>query len=442
MLQQTLTIVARVCDEARLRGVLAEIARARVFVGARSQAQPQFFADPKLGIHFARIVLIPSDGRFDTWLALESNFDTETDDPERARELHLADLIRRQPDGMRALFACCAGFPKDASLGALNAYCRKWIVESTITYQGHARRSLGRIRLEQHVRDVVLDYVSAQDWAPPPNLFGQIRDHLRTLKERDPRLCDLDVDDAPPSSPDPKVRNRKLKEGYFPWAVNLVDSPELVVRLGSSVPTICEWDKEDPPFDLRITHENLTDADRESFEDLAAGEDFGIQNALTHVVPLRPGHDRESVLRSAHAYIDEMARDHFNHIGCLGGIPTIHFAKWVLIDGGKRLLFFSNYDHSWESYIGDFIDEAALGLNFAWSCTENYPRTTLLVGGGAKDEESFKAWTRQYSRPTQVFYSAYPDLSIAAINNNTWIRHGLHQRPEAIDLDSWFRRLT
>ncbi len=166
-----------------------------------------------------------------------------------------------------------------------------------------------------------------------------------------------------------------------------------------------------------------------------------MQNSLTHVVPLRSGRGRQSVLRRAHAYIDRMAKRHFNHVGQLGGIPSIHFAKWFLIDGDRRLAFFSNYDSSWESYLGNFVDEAALGLNLAWSCTEGYPRTRLLAFKGAADEEPFKAWGRAHQLPTQVFYSAYPTLSVASINNNTWIRHGLHA-PGPQDLAAWFRRLS
>jgi hypothetical protein len=159
-------------------------------------------------------------------------------------------------------------------------------------------------------------------------------------------------------------------------------------------------------------------------------------------VPLRAGSGRLNVLESAHALIAAIAKNHFAYVGQLGGIPTIHFAKWLLIDDDRRLLFFSNYDGSWESYLGDFIDQAAEGLNVAWSCTREYPKTKLLAYEGAKDEESFKGWGRDCQMPTQVFYSAYPDLSIQAINNNTWIRYRLHQAASEGGLETWFRRLT
>ncbi len=436
MKQQTLTLVAKVRDEARLREVLAEINRSRVQLGTRDQ--PELFSDPKLGIHFARIVYIPPEKRFEGWVALESNFDAETDDAKRAREGHLEALVRTQTEGMRALFACCEGFPADASMGALYAFCRRSLVDSTITYQGHASRSLPRIRMEQHLRDVILDFVhTARDPGPKLEFFGRIRDHVRARALEDERLSGLDVDAPPPSSPNPKVRKDKLENGMFPYT-----HAAHVALIYTRLPNLLKWCHEDTVYDLREVQEKWTDEDRRSFSDLAATEDYAIQNALTHVVPVRSGAGRLAVLEHAHAYIEEMSHKHFVEVGCLGGIPTIHFAKWLLIDGGKRLLFFSNYDHSWESYLGDFVDDAALGLNLAWSCTEQYPRTTCLFKEGAKDEETFKAWGRAYQRPTQVFYSAYPDLAIAGINNNTWIRHGIHQDPGNLDLDTWFRRLT
>ena len=68
--------------------------------------------------------------------------------------------------------------------------------------------------------------------------------------------------------------------------------------------------------------------------------------------------------------------------GSLGGITSIHFGRWVLIDEGKparRLVFMSDYDGSWESYLGEFVDRAAEGLSAVWSNTEDFPPTTLLV---------------------------------------------------------------
>jgi hypothetical protein len=108
--------------------------------------------------------------------------------------------------------------------------------------------------------------------------------------------------------------------------------------------------------------------------------------------------------------------------GELLGIPTIHFARWVLIDGGRHLFFTSNFDGSWQQYLGDFIDKSGWGLNFIFSNSEGFPKTKFLLTGGAYNEEQFLAWSRYYQVPTQFWYSAYPALSIKNIVNNSYIR--------------------
>jgi hypothetical protein len=108
--------------------------------------------------------------------------------------------------------------------------------------------------------------------------------------------------------------------------------------------------------------------------------------------------------------------------GKLMGIPTIHFAKWVMFEDNSRVLFFSNFDGSWQQYLGDFIDNSGWGLTGIFSNTKVFPKTNFLLTGGAYDEEHFLAWSRNSELVTNVWYTAYPDLSIKNVNNNTKIR--------------------
>jgi hypothetical protein len=227
----------------------------------------------------------------------------------------------------------------------------------------------------------------------------------------------------------------------MPWvrASKLKDAIPILARIPEAV---LDWDRRDAVYEVRAHQEKWSDADRTAFAALSATEDHGTQNALTHVVPLRKGHGRRAVLKHAHATVNRISHEHFEYIGQLGRIPSIHFAKWLLFENDQRLLFLSNYDKTWESYLGDFVDKAPEGLNLAWSCTKEYPRTQIFAFEGAKDEETFKAWSRACQVPTQVFYSAYTDLTIETINNNTWIRHRLHEPSSAGGLDAWMRRLT
>jgi hypothetical protein len=157
--------------------------------------------------------------------------------------------------------------------------------------------------------------------------------------------------------------------------------------------------------------------------ELTVREDRVVQNQLTNVVQIKPSWFRRVMVRAVLWAIDLLGRLVFVR-GALGGIPSIHFARWVILSRG-RLLFMSNFDGSWENYLGDFIDKAAVGLTAVWSNTIGCPPAKFLVLDGARDEQRFKAWVRENQLVTQVWYSAYRDLSVENINNNTRIRLGL-----------------
>ena len=441
MRQETLTVVARVAGVgpfAALRAALQQISADRL---TRAGARPRVFGDPGLGIHFARLVLLeePNTGEASSSLIFESNFDTTFEDPDQARLEHLKLLCQTIREPLSSVFQHCSGFAQDPSAEQLCESLANGQVQSSAAYQGHIHRDLARVRLEQHLRDVLLDFFAQAPKAPPRELYHAAREHVRLRCGSDPRLAGLNIDQPAPPAPDAALRSERLAAGLAAWIQNL--SSDLVAFVISQLSNIRRWQKQDPEYDQRARQEAWTEADRRTFLEIAETEDHALQNALTHVVPLK-GADRLALLLFSHGYIDRMARNHFNDIGQLGGIPSIHFAKWLLIDDDTRLVFFSNYDSSWESYLGDFVDRAAIGLNLAWTLTAQYPTTSYLTRLGASDEERFKAWSRAYQRPTQVFYTAYPELGLATLNNNTWIRCGLHHPPGAADLRSWFRRVT
>jgi hypothetical protein len=439
--QETLTVIARVADDppfTALRSALEAIAADRLPGGG---SRPRVFADPRLGIHFARLVLLlePSGAEPGSSLIFESNFDTSFETAEQARLEHLKLLCDTVQGPLCSVFQHCSGFEPGLGAEPLSAWLAERQVPASAAYQGHVHRDLSRIRLEQHLREVLLDFFAQAPRALPRELYHAARKHVRLQCGRDPRLAGLDIDQPPPPLPDAAVRSQRLAAGVWAWIQNL--SSDTVAYVVHQLCNIRRWQKKDPEYDQRARQEAWTAAECRAFLEIAETEDRALQNALTHVVPLKAP-DRLALLMFSHGYIDTMARKHFNDIGQLGGIPTIHFAKWLLIDDDTRLLFLSNYDSSWESYLSDFVDRAAIGLNLAWTCTTGYPKTSYLVRDGASDEERFKAWSRAYQRPTQVFYTAYPELGIAAVNNNTWIRLGLHHPPGAAELRAWFRRLT
>jgi Dyp-type peroxidase family len=115
---------------------------------------------------------------------------------------------------------------------------------------------------------------------------------------------------------------------------------------------------------------------------------------------------------------------HAERPGHIVNIGSIHFARWVVLPGTARLLFFSNYGGTWVSYLEDFIARAAAGLSAIWSNTQDFPRTRRLTEGGAADGERFKRWARRQQIPTLFWYTAYPELTTSRIRANAAIRHG------------------
>jgi hypothetical protein len=164
--------------------------------------------------------------------------------------------------------------------------------------------------------------------------------------------------------------------------------------------------------------------DEERVQLLAALEDHVVQNPFTAIGHVKPSRFRHLTLRVILFYLDYGARHLFNR-GDLSGVKTIHFARWVFIDDRRRMFFASNYDGSLESYMDDFIDKVAWGLNLVFSNGVGYPRTSWLVHGGARDELAFKDYLRVHQVPTRVWYSAYDRLTALNIQQNERIRTGL-----------------
>jgi hypothetical protein len=182
--------------------------------------------------------------------------------------------------------------------------------------------------------------------------------------------------------------------------------------------------------------------DRQRLRQLAALEDHVVQNPFTAVGFAKQGRLRRLTMLAVLRVVDYGTRHIFNR-GTLTGVQSIHFARWVAIDDRRRLIFASSYDGSLESYMDEFIDKVAWGLNAVFSNGAGYPRTRWLLWGGASDEQAFKAYLRNRQIPTHVWYSAYDDLSTRNLENNAAIRAGLTgaEAPSRAEAEAWLARL-
>jgi hypothetical protein len=171
---------------------------------------------------------------------------------------------------------------------------------------------------------------------------------------------------------------------------------------------------------------------------LADLEDFIAHNGFTAGGYVKPGLLRQIVLRSVLPLIGWGTRHLFTR-DSLAGVKTIHFARWIPLDGGRRVVFASNYDGSLENYNNDFIDLVSWGLNLVFSNGFGYPKTDWLVFGGATREQEFKDYLRRHQIPTPAWYSAYPQLTAVQIERNAALRAGLSGRMNEREAQRWLR---
>ena len=160
------------------------------------------------------------------------------------------------------------------------------------------------------------------------------------------------------------------------------------------------------------------------FLEMRKRENHCAQNHMASVTVRKPGFVRWLTLRLAFWVIGMMATRVFPP-GVLGGISTIHAARWITIPGTRQLVFFSNFGGSWESYLEDFITKAHQGLTAVWSNSIGFPRASNLFNGGATDGERFKRYARHSMMPTRFWYSAYPQQTTDHVRGNATMRRGL-----------------
>ncbi len=378
-------------------------------------------------LHFSSLVLADGPTLHPAKLIFECNVDGTV-------EAWLVALATRAGAGVDTLFGGCTGYPRSADAETRRAWLTSHVVRPGAFHIGATGRSVDRIRKEARLRQAIEGFLDAQDQAG--RLGGaspeSVRAEIQAFVEADPVLAWAQ---APPGERQSKWEHRMyLARAALVGVVALVALPLLLPLLLVAVPILLVKERIDPV--------QTQAAPAAYVDEVQEGEDkIGVaQNHLSSVIPVKPGILRASLLPVVLYVLNLVARIDATH-GNLGGIPSIHFAHWSLIDGGRHLVFVSNYDGSWESYLGDFIDKAAKGLTAVWSNTEKFPRTTLLAFKGATDGPRFRQWARASQCRTDAWYDAYPSASMSIIDTNSTIRENLFAKLDAAQTVAWLRSL-
>jgi hypothetical protein len=367
-------------------------------------------------LHFGRLVILNDQTTGDMrvyrrepqsyplYLALLGDIDGDANS-------FLTDLAGRAAAGLRAIFSCCADFYADTDLVSWMQDHEAPAIANYVNWRG---RTVRRAREEAKLHDAIEDYLQIHAPALADLPAREIHQRLRQFVQAEKAAGRL-----------PLAREERTP---LRWSMSnllhLLGMPLLFLLVLPLLLLIT------PFYLLRLRHLEKTDpelcarVDQTYSDGLAQAEDHLVTNQFTAMGSLKPGFVRLMTTIGILSIVNWGARHIFTR-GRLARIRTIHFARWVFLDNRKRMVFFSNYDGTVESYMDDFINKTGFGLNMVFSNGIGYPRTNWLALDGCQDERKYKDFLRRHTLSSQVWYKAYPGLTAIDLERNSRIRQGL-----------------
>ena len=131
----------------------------------------------------------------------------------------------------------------------------------------------------------------------------------------------------------------------------------------------------------------------------------GVCGEFTVFVPIKPG-QTQALRDTLHHYrtdptAQKEMRAAFNQIG------TVHTARYVIFDNDTRLMFASEFDGSWDTYIDEFATTSISDVfSEVFTFSEGFPGISA---------PNVKDWFVAHQVPASTFISAYPDLTTKQI---------------------------
>ena len=398
--------------EGELRALLASMNEGPGRVNANNELIPFAKFDQ---LHFARLLILDDKTTADVEVYGSRRkpyplYLTFLGDIDGDENVFLKDLTELAANGLRRLFSCCQGFGDDTDLLCWIKKHRRPSIANYVNWRG---RTVRRIREEAALQEAIESYlnreISLQDLDA-----REIHVNVAQFVREEKTSGRLKLSEESPTPPGWWIRNL-LHLAAMPLLV-LILAPLLVVLAPFYLIRLRQLERTDP--------ELCPTVDQGYTEELSRGEDHFVTNQFSAMGSLKPGLVRLLTTVGVLSTVDYAAR-HIVRPGRLGRIRTIHFARWVFLDGTKRMIFCSNYDGSVESYMDDFINKTGFGLNASFSNGIGYPTTNWLILDGCGDERKYVEYLRRHTLPTQVWYKAYPGLTAIDLERNSRLRQGL-----------------
>ncbi len=352
--QDSLTVVAPVRS-----GAQAALDEALKAAGATPPSDAAIPFEQLTGVHFARLIALPAGQAADgSPMSAKVVWISDVDAPLKR---HVTELADRAGPALDLVLQHCEGYPESPDTGQRLAYLRAHTVKAAAVYVNTVGRGVEQVVLERRLHDAIESFLDA---------------HATELALRDPhevraaiqRFVAADETLRPALEPAPQLelafRIRETAHAVLVPVAILAFTPLIVPLLPLYAIALRLHEVRDVP-DRAVP-------DDAHVEVLAALEDLFEQNPFTASGPLKPGPFRRYTAMAVLWLASYAVRHVFNDAN-LAGVKTIHFARWVFLDNGRRVVFASNYDGSVESYMDDFIDKVAWGLNGVFSNGLGYP---------------------------------------------------------------------
>jgi hypothetical protein len=322
----------------------------------------------------------------------------------------LAELASRAEAGLRKIFGHCDDFDAQSNV-------RDWMmahdVPVAVNYVNWLGRTVRQIKQEGALQRALAARVTRTAIGPGADA-QRIRRELIAFVDAEQRVGRLTL-----TPPDPTPWGWKIANLVHAIAIplaGLIALPLIIVLAPFVIILLRLREKSDPEICPR--------PDPRALQELRELEDRDVSNQFSALGSVKPGLFRRWLLIFVLLLTDYACRHIFNR-GHLGRVQTIHFARWVFIDARRRMVFASNYDGGHEAYMDDFVNKVAWGLNLTFSHGVGWPRTAWLIKQGARHEKEFKYFQRRHQIPSQVWYKAYPGLTLTDLARNQRIRAGL-----------------
>ena len=392
-------------------------------------------------LHFMSLQIF-QDRHFDPLLVFENNFDGNC-------ESYWNQVLQQIGDDLRSIFACTKpanesrwlSLFEDGSTLSLKPFIKAYSVAPSASHVGAVGMTRDRIKRDSTVFGTVQSVlgVAAPDIRAlkPAKVHAILRERLlvqypslltagrsRTTKQERSSYKRAALWSILPSVSGILILAAGL--GIICWSSFLPDHRFLAARyvVLSFIPAAVLGVAF---FWVTLRHLEASDMTQDDPEldpaqlaEFAAQEDQIVQNHVASMVLVKPGVVRSIVIRVSLRLLRDLvpliAAD-----GYLGAMRTIHFAHWTLVGNSGRLMFLSNFDGSWQSYLDDFVDKAHRGLTLAWGNCIGFPRTRNLISEGATHGREFKAWARQSQTQSILWFSGYENMTVNQILRNAGI---------------------